>query len=137
MTEKDFSEVLCIRDYKGFRKGVIYAQVGWNNGSHVLKPDEFGYPKSITCSDYEGGYLADIADISESPVFVRCYPNSTDKTYTITIDAEAYRTALAILHLHLSKEKITDCSDAKLVRAIGAFCAASIKSEPKDGKEQE
>lgn len=46
---KEFHEVLCVRDYQGFKQGHIYAQIGWNNGSQVINCDGSGDPYALIC----------------------------------------------------------------------------------------
>ena len=72
---KGFCEVLCIRDYKGFKKGTIYAQVGWNNGSHVIRANENGDIEELVCLDIttekDGYNLCDCESGEDIPVFKR------------------------------------------------------------------
>jgi hypothetical protein len=48
-----FSEVLCIRDYKGFIRNHVYAALGWNNGVHVVRDSERGDVLCLICLNVE------------------------------------------------------------------------------------
>ena len=62
--EKGFRELLCIESDVPhiFKVGTIYANVGYNNGVHVLYDDAVlhgktkGDPMDVTCHSYTGGF---------------------------------------------------------------------------------
>lgn len=67
--KKEYTEVLCLRDYKGFKKGCIYAQVGWNNGTQVVRETKNGDVVCLLCWD-SGDMLVPLSEVNpEKHVF--------------------------------------------------------------------
>lgn len=39
---KGYNTVICVTGGDGYEKGKLYAQIGWNNGVHILRETESG-----------------------------------------------------------------------------------------------
>lgn len=81
---REFSEVLCVRDYKGFKSGVIYAQLGWNNGSQVVRISEEGDAVALLCVDSDDSisyFLTPLEEDDIIPYFRRIKTKKEDWQY--------------------------------------------------------
>lgn len=66
----EFDVVRCVKSGDGYHTGHYYAVVGWNNGMHVLREDEFGNIHEVIC--FNGGIgigHINAADNSGAPCF--------------------------------------------------------------------
>lgn len=42
ISRQEFTPVLCVTGGDGYEEGKVYPMMGWNNGVHILRVDEFG-----------------------------------------------------------------------------------------------
>lgn len=52
--KKNYEIVKCVTSGDGFIAGELYAMLGWNNGHHILREDEYGNIHEFVAHD--GGY---------------------------------------------------------------------------------
>lgn len=72
--------VYCVTSGKGFVEGCVYAQVGWNNGVHILRETEQGdVVDELFCTGGIGKGLFNAWDDSGSPSFNPIAPKKWKK----------------------------------------------------------
>ena len=77
--ERTFSEVICLRNYKGFKKNRVYAQLGWNNGSQVVRVSEEGDVLCLLCWNCGDNLVPLDEDSYEKSVFKYMYARKEPK----------------------------------------------------------
>lgn len=83
ISRQEFALVLCVTGGDGYEEGKVYPMMGWNNGVHIIRVNEFGdvidrefctggYGKGLFNSFTNEGYPSFDELLSDAVEVVRC-----------------------------------------------------------------